>query len=132
MQSKTAISVETSPRLGSKKPQSSCGGRSRALCASFFRGSEKDLEAQLGRLVLYARGRGLNIIQVVSEVGSGLNGHRPKLLRRYVAVLVPQMVERRWVYYFLHSQTETALKLILYRKGNGRIIVVNVPRYLRR
>ena len=61
MQSKTAISEETSPRLGSKKPQSSCGGRSRALCASFFRGSEKDLEAQLGRLVLYARGRGLNI-----------------------------------------------------------------------
>ena len=42
---------------------------------------KKDLEAQLGRLVLYARGRGLNIIQVVSEVGSGLNGRRPKLLR---------------------------------------------------
>lgn len=50
---------------------------------------------------------------------------------RYVAVLVPEMVERRWVYYFLHSQRATALKLILYRKGNGRIIVINVPWYLR-
>ena len=49
----------------------------------------------------------------------------------YVAVLVPEMVERRWVYYFLHSQRATALKLILYRKGNGHIIVINVPWYLR-
>ncbi|MBV9180297.1 MAG: APC family permease [Acidobacteria bacterium] len=50
---------------------------------------------------------------------------------RHVAVLVPELVERRWIYYLLHSQRATALKLILYRKGNGRIIVINVPWYLR-
>ena len=49
---------------------------------------------------------------------------------RYVAVLVPESVERRWLYYILHSQRATALKLILYRKGDRRIIVIDVPWYL--
>ena len=49
---------------------------------------------------------------------------------RQVAVLVPELVERRWLYYLLHRQRATALKLILYRKGDRRIIVINVPWYL--
>ena len=49
---------------------------------------------------------------------------------RYVAVLVPELVERRWLYYLLHSQRATVLKLILYRGGDRRIIVVDVPWYL--
>jgi amino acid transporter len=49
---------------------------------------------------------------------------------RDVAVLVAELVERRWLYYFLHSQRATALKLILYRKGDRRIIVLSVPWYL--
>jgi amino acid transporter len=49
---------------------------------------------------------------------------------RYVAVLVPELVERRWLYFLLHRQRATALKLILYRKGDRRVIVVNVPWYL--
>jgi amino acid transporter len=49
---------------------------------------------------------------------------------RQVAVLVPELVERRWLYYLLHSQRATALKLILYRKGDHRTIVINVPWYL--
>ncbi|HET7441209.1 MAG TPA: amino acid permease, partial [Terriglobales bacterium] len=48
---------------------------------------------------------------------------------RDIAVLVPELVERRWLYYLLHSQRATALKLILYRKGNLRVIVINVPWY---
>jgi hypothetical protein len=50
---------------------------------------------------------------------------------RYVAVLVPELVERRWLYYLLHSQRATALKVILYRKGDRRIIVINVPWHLK-
>jgi hypothetical protein len=46
-------------------------------------------------------------------------------------VLVPELVERRWYYYLLHNQRVTALKVVLYTKGNGRIIVINVPWYLR-
>jgi amino acid transporter len=50
---------------------------------------------------------------------------------RLISVLLPELVERRWHYYLLHNQRATALKVILYAKGNGRIIVVNVPWYLR-
>src|ERR1700746_896469 len=41
----------------------------------------KDWEAQLGRLVVYAHNHRLTIVQAVSEVGSGLNGRRPKLIK---------------------------------------------------
>jgi len=42
---------------------------------------KKDLESQLGRLVSYASAKGLPVSKAVTEVGSGLNGHRPKLMR---------------------------------------------------
>src|ERR1700739_4867615 len=41
----------------------------------------KDLEVQLGPLVVYADNHRLTIVQAVSEVGSGLNGRRPKLIK---------------------------------------------------
>jgi amino acid transporter len=50
---------------------------------------------------------------------------------RLIAVLLPELVERRWYYYLLHNQRATVLKLILYLKGNRRIVVINVPWYLR-
>jgi hypothetical protein len=49
---------------------------------------------------------------------------------RLIAVLVPELVERQCYYYVLHNQRAAALKLILYLKGTGRIIVINVPWYL--
>jgi len=49
---------------------------------------------------------------------------------RQIAVLVPELVERRWFYYLLHGQRATALKLVLYLKGNHRIIVIDIPWYL--
>jgi hypothetical protein len=49
---------------------------------------------------------------------------------RQVAVIVPELIERRWINYLLHNQRSTALKLILYVRGNRRIIVINVPWYL--
>ena len=39
------------------------------------------LERQLGRLVTFAAGAGLRVDRTVAEVGSGLNGNRPKLRR---------------------------------------------------
>ena len=41
----------------------------------------KDLEAQLGRPLVYAHNHGLSTVQAVPEVGSGLNGRRPKLIK---------------------------------------------------
>jgi amino acid transporter len=50
---------------------------------------------------------------------------------RQIAVLVPELVEPRWYYFFLHNQRATALKVYLYAKGTGRICVISVPWYLR-
>ena len=40
-----------------------------------------DLERQLGRLADYASRERLTVVRSVSEVGSGLNGHRAKIMR---------------------------------------------------
>ena len=40
-----------------------------------------DLDRQVARLSAWATGQGLSVAQVVTEVGSGLNGKRPKLGR---------------------------------------------------
>ena len=40
-----------------------------------------DLDRQVSRLVLYANKKGLLIAQTITEIGSGLNGHRPKLMK---------------------------------------------------
>jgi len=39
------------------------------------------LDAQIGRLAAYASANKLMVARSVSEVGSGLNGHRPKLMK---------------------------------------------------
>ncbi len=49
---------------------------------------------------------------------------------RQIAVLVPELVERRWIYYLLHNQRSNVLKVLLYLKGDRRIVVINVPWYL--
>ncbi len=52
--------------------------------------------------------------------------------KRQIAVVIPEIVERRWYYHLLHNQRGTALKSMLFFKGNGRIIVVNIPWYIER
>lgn len=42
---------------------------------------KKDLDRQIARLVIFANHRGWKVSQTVSEIGSGLNGHRPKLIK---------------------------------------------------
>jgi len=49
---------------------------------------------------------------------------------RYIAILVPEMVERHLRHYFLHNQHAAVLKALLLVKGNQRISVINVPWYL--
>ena len=50
---------------------------------------------------------------------------------RYIAVLIPELVERHWYHYILHNQRAAVLKALLLLKGNQFISVVNVPWYLR-
>lgn len=42
---------------------------------------KKDLDQQIARLVLYANKNGLVVAHAITEIGSGLNGHRPKLMK---------------------------------------------------
>jgi putative resolvase len=41
---------------------------------------KSDLDRQLGRLVEYATSQKLSVVKSVAEIGSGLNGHRAKLM----------------------------------------------------
>jgi amino acid transporter len=50
---------------------------------------------------------------------------------RNIAVIVPELVERHWYHYPLHNQRAELLKAFLLLKGDKRIILVNVPWYLK-
>ena len=53
-----------------------------------------------------------------------------KYPNRYLAVVVPEFVERHWYHYLLHNQRASVLKALLLVKGDQRISVINVPWYL--
>ena len=48
---------------------------------------------------------------------------------RQIAVLLPELVERRWYQYFLHNQRPAMFKAWLYLRGNQNTVVINVPWY---
>jgi amino acid transporter len=50
---------------------------------------------------------------------------------RRVVTIIPELVEDRWYYYFLHTQRATLLKTQLLMAGNDRISVLNIPLYLK-
>ncbi|HTY55429.1 MAG TPA: APC family permease [Candidatus Binataceae bacterium] len=49
---------------------------------------------------------------------------------RMIAVLLPELVERHWLHYFLHNQRPEMIALRLMRHGKQRIMIVNVPWHL--
>jgi amino acid transporter len=51
---------------------------------------------------------------------------------RTIAVLLPELVERQWYQYFLHNQRARILAAQLLTQGTHRIVIVNVPWYLRK
>jgi len=50
---------------------------------------------------------------------------------RNIAVIVPELVERHWYHYPLHNQRAQLLKAFILFKGDRRIILINVPWYLK-
>ena len=44
-----------------------------------------------------------------------------------IAVLLPELVERHWLHYFLHNQRPEMIAMRLMRAGKQRIMIVNVP-----
>jgi hypothetical protein len=49
---------------------------------------------------------------------------------RYIAVVIPNLVERRWYQRFLHNQRGELLSALLLLNGHHRTTIVNVPWYL--
>jgi hypothetical protein len=48
-----------------------------------------------------------------------------------VAVLVPELIQRRWYHFLLRSHRSTVLKALLLLRGGPRVIVINTPWYIR-
>ena len=67
---------------------------------------------------------------VTSPIVDYVLGLQKKDPDRQLAVLIPELVERHWYYYFLHNQRAAVLKTLLYVRGSQRIAVVNVPWYI--
>ncbi|MFE4255093.1 IS607 family transposase [Streptomyces sp. NPDC056910] len=63
------------------EPASEVSGRVVAYCRVSSADQELDLDRQVARVVQGATGLGLPVAEVVTEVGSGLNGRRRKLHR---------------------------------------------------
>jgi amino acid transporter len=51
--------------------------------------------------------------------------------QRQIAVLTPELVERRWYLNLLHNHRSAVLKALLLFQGDKRITVINIPWYLR-
>lgn len=54
--------------------------------------------------------------------------HNPQ---QRVVAMIPELMEKRWYYYFLHGQRATLLKTRLLLEGTDRVSVLNIPWYLK-
>ncbi|MGN9807698.1 recombinase family protein [Micromonospora sp. L32] len=88
-----------------------CCGRVVAYARVSSADQRDDLERQAGRVVTGATERGLSVDQVVTEVGSGMNGHRRKLtgLLSDPAVSVLVVEHRDWLIRFDVTEVLTSL-----------------------
>jgi putative resolvase len=79
-------------------PESPSGGRAVVYARVSAHDQRADLDRQVARLTAWATGQGGAVAEVVTEVGSGLNGKRPKLKRLLadptVAVIVVEHRDR--------------------------------------
>ena len=53
---------------------------------------KSDLDGQIARIMVFANAQGSAVSQTVTEIGSGLNGHRPKLKKPLADVRVTTIV----------------------------------------
>ncbi|HKV04048.1 MAG TPA: APC family permease [Candidatus Acidoferrales bacterium] len=50
---------------------------------------------------------------------------------RQIAIIIPELVERHWYHYPLHNQRAELLKAFLLLHGSRRIVLINVPWYIK-
>ena len=49
---------------------------------------------------------------------------------RLIAVVVPELGERHWWQYPLHQRRPEQLRAALRRRGDSRVLIIDVPWYL--
>jgi amino acid transporter len=64
------------------------------------------------------------LLEFITDLDKSLPG-------REIAVVIPELVERRWYNTILHNHAATFIKGFLYFSGLERVTVINVPWYLR-
>ncbi|HLX04276.1 MAG TPA: APC family permease [Candidatus Binatus sp.] len=69
------------------------------------------------------------VVQPIIDHVLEVEGDNPD---RIIAVVLPELVEPRWYQYFLHNQRAKLIVADLLMKGTHRIVIVNVPWYLRK
>ena len=67
------------------------------------------------------------VIRPILDYALELEANNP---RRQIAILIPELVERRWHLNLLHNHRSTALKALLLFQGDRRVTVINIPWYL--
>lgn len=108
------------------------GSKKIALYARVSSADQKaDLERQVERLSAFAAGRGLVVSETVSEIGSGLNGHRKKLLRLLrdpeVGTIIVEhrdRLARFGVEYLEALLSSNSRRLIVLNEGEERLDLV--------
>jgi hypothetical protein len=68
------------------------------------------------------------VLEPIVQYVRGLAKDNPE---RLVIAIVPELMETRWYYYFLHAQRATLLTRQLLADGTDRVAVLNVPWYLK-
>jgi amino acid transporter len=64
------------------------------------------------------------LLEFITDLDKSLPG-------RQIAIVIPELVERRWYHTLLHNHAATFIKGFLYFSGLKRVTVINVPWYLK-
>ena len=108
-----------------------CGEETESLCRNWSRLVEipaKEANLPVPELVLL-KSPFRFVVKPIVEYALNLERENSE---KHVAVILPELVERRWYNLFLHNNRSSVLKALLYFQGSQRITVINVPWYLRR
>jgi amino acid transporter len=106
-----------------------CGEDTESLCRNWTRLVEtpaRDANLPIPELVLLKSPFRFVVKPIVEYALKMENENADK----HFAVVLPELMERRWYHLLLHNHRSSALKALLYFQGSQRISVINVPWYL--
>ena len=69
--------------------------------------------------------------RITAPLMAYLNQLKPEYPDRLIAVIIPELVEMRWWAWLLHNHRATALKANLLLLRDPKIVVINVPWYIK-